>query len=99
MYEDRHRSGCGSSAPLRLIQSFSKLRFTPEFIPCLIGHLAQIVPKPAIQGCLLLFLPPFENFFPSTAVDIGRRHISDPFVLLSLAEWKVRKLFPISTNT
>jgi hypothetical protein len=47
----------------------------------LIWRLAQIVLEPAIQGCLFVLLPPFKDFFPPPAVDIGGRHVSDPFVM------------------
>jgi len=52
----------------------------------LVWRLAQIVLEAAVQGCLFLFLPPFEDYFPPTEVDIGRRHIPDPFVTAPMVQ-------------
>ena len=54
---------------------------SPQFTPGLIWRLAQIVPEATVEGDLLLFLPPLENFFPSAVVGIRRRDVPDPFVV------------------
>jgi hypothetical protein len=59
---------------------FSKLQFSPQFTPSLIGCLTQIVPEPAAQGCLFFVLPPLEDFFSFIGVSpfscLGRQGIS-----------------------
>ena len=79
-----HGLSPASSALLRLIWRWSRLSFGPQFTSGLVRRPAQIVLEPSVDGDLLLFLPPFEDVLPSAAVDIGRRDVSDPFVVAML---------------
>ena len=43
--------------------------------------MAAIVPKPLFERDAFLFFSPFQDPVPPSVVHIGRRNISDPFVI------------------
>jgi hypothetical protein len=65
---------CASSGPLSLAKGFSK----PT-----VHSGSGLAPAPGCTGTgspglLFFLLPPLENFFPSSVIDVRRRHIADP---------------------
>jgi len=59
----------------------SKLWSAARFTPWLVIVPVHIVMESAADRSPFLFLPPLEDFFSSTVVDIGRRDVSDSFVV------------------